>query len=56
MRLVASLAAELSLTCVVEGIETEEQRRALPAGVLGQGFLLGRPQPAADVAALLGLA
>ena len=43
VRAVAGLAAEMNLACIVEGIETEEQLAALPAGVLGQGFLLGRP-------------
>ncbi|MEO5834464.1 MAG: EAL domain-containing protein [Nakamurella sp.] len=51
VRAIAGLAAELGLTCVVEGIETTSQLAALPAGVLGQGYLLGRPtlEPA-DVA------
>jgi diguanylate cyclase (GGDEF)-like protein/PAS domain S-box-containing protein len=46
---VAGLARELSLSCVVEGIETVEQLEALPSGVLGQGYLLGRPIPAEDM-------
>ena len=50
VRAVTTLSAELGLTCVVEGIETEEQLHALPAGVLGQGYLLGRPMPAAALA------
>lgn len=41
---VAGLAAELDLTCVVEGVETAEQRDTLPPGVQIQGYLLGRPQ------------
>ena len=43
VRTVAALAAELGLECVVEGIETRQQLESLPAGVLGQGYLLGRP-------------
>jgi predicted signal transduction protein with EAL and GGDEF domain len=43
VRSVAALAADLKLGCVVEGIETEAQLAALPVGVLGQGYLLGRP-------------
>lgn len=43
VRAVAALAAELGLGCTVEGIENEQQLNALPAGTLGQGFLLGRP-------------
>jgi diguanylate cyclase (GGDEF)-like protein len=44
---VASLAANLGLYGVVEGIETEDQhRRAAGHGWLyGQGFLYGRPMP-----------
>ena len=41
---VASLAADLELSCIVEGVETEAQRDALPAGVQLQGYLTGRPQ------------
>jgi diguanylate cyclase (GGDEF)-like protein/PAS domain S-box-containing protein len=50
---VAGLARELSLSCVVEGIETVEQLEALPNGVHGQGYLLGRPIPAAETGAFL---
>jgi EAL domain-containing protein (putative c-di-GMP-specific phosphodiesterase class I) len=41
---------------VAEGIETESQRALLAElGVtLGQGFLLGRPMPEAEVRKLLG--
>jgi diguanylate cyclase (GGDEF)-like protein/PAS domain S-box-containing protein len=42
---VAGLAADLDMTCIVEGVETEGQRDALPAGVQLQGYLTGRPQP-----------
>jgi diguanylate cyclase (GGDEF)-like protein/PAS domain S-box-containing protein len=41
---VAGLAADLDLSCVVEGIETQAQRDALPSGVQLQGYLVGRPQ------------
>ncbi len=40
---IAALAADLGLSCVIEGVESEQQLTALPPGVLGQGFLLGRP-------------
>ncbi|GAA3232622.1 hypothetical protein GCM10017691_27440 [Pseudonocardia petroleophila] len=42
---IARLSEELGLGCVVEGIESRRQLDALPAGLLGQGFLLGRPGP-----------
>jgi diguanylate cyclase (GGDEF)-like protein/PAS domain S-box-containing protein len=49
------LARNLGLQCLAEGIETEEQLaflidRGCP---LGQGYLFGRPMPAADFAAHL---
>ena len=44
---VAGLAADLDLTCVVEGVETAAQRAALPDGVHLQGWLTGRPLPPA---------
>ncbi len=47
---VAGLARELRISCVVEGIETNDQLDALPTGVHGQGYLLGRPSPAEDTA------
>lgn len=43
VRAVAALAADLDIACIVEGIETVEQLDALPCGVQGQGYLLGRP-------------
>ncbi len=46
---VTTLARDLHLTCVAEGIETSRQLTALPAGVIGQGFLLGRPSTAAQI-------
>jgi EAL domain-containing protein (putative c-di-GMP-specific phosphodiesterase class I) len=44
MRSVAAMAAELQLECIVEGVETEQQRDALPPGVQLQGWLTGRPE------------
>ena len=52
MNAVAGLAADLELSCVVEGVETEEQRRALPEGVHLQGYLIGRPALADALAKL----
>ena len=55
---VAGLAADLDLGCVVEGVETEAQRSALPDGVHLQGWLTGRPQPAdtIDISAMVAKA
>jgi EAL domain-containing protein (putative c-di-GMP-specific phosphodiesterase class I) len=55
LRGIAELVAALDLQLVVEGIETEGQRAFLAGlpGALGQGFLLARPRPAADLAAVL---
>ena len=52
---VVGIARALELRVIAEGIETDEQLAALRAhGVsVGQGFLLGRPAPAGDLAALL---
>jgi PAS domain S-box-containing protein len=45
---VAGLAADMDLTCVVEGVESQDQLAALPPDVLVQGWLTGRAQdPAA---------
>ena len=56
LRGVARLSAELGLRVTVEGVETDEQL-ALIAGEASidevQGFLLGRPLPAADIRRLL---
>ncbi len=41
---VAGLANDMGLDCIVEGVETEAQRDALPAGVYVQGWLTRRPQ------------
>ena len=43
VRAIAALSADMGLQCIVEGIESTEQLGALPPGVLGQGYLLGRP-------------
>ena len=49
---ILDMAAQLGLNVVVEGVETREQSRffgdALP-GILGQGWLFGRPMPAAGL-------
>ena len=54
---ILTLAEELGFAAVAEGVETPEQRRWLeergcPAA---QGYLLGRPVPAAELEASLGL-
>ena len=51
---VAGLAEDMGLACIVEGVETVEQRAALPSGVRIQGYLTGRPESAehTDVVAL----
>jgi diguanylate cyclase (GGDEF)-like protein/PAS domain S-box-containing protein len=43
VKALAGLAADLDLGCIVEGVETAEQRAALPDGVQLQGWLTGRP-------------
>jgi diguanylate cyclase (GGDEF)-like protein/PAS domain S-box-containing protein len=52
---ILSLARALGRNVVAEGVETEEQRRFLDEHQcpLLQGFLLGRPMPAAAVEALI---
>jgi len=56
LRGVARLSAELGLRVTIEGVETDEQL-ALLAGEASvdevQGYLLGRPLPAADIQRLL---
>jgi sensor c-di-GMP phosphodiesterase-like protein len=52
--LILEMAAQLNLLVVVEGIETTEQAeyfRQAGAGILGQGWLFGRPVPAAELRA-----
>jgi diguanylate cyclase (GGDEF)-like protein len=55
VRSILGLCADLGMDCVVEGVETETQRRILEA--LGchlmQGYLFSRPIPAGRVAALI---
>jgi len=56
LRGVARLSAELGLRVTVEGVETEEQLALIAAESSVdevQGYLLGRPLPAADIRALL---
>ena len=52
---ILALAQALYLSVVAEGVETEEQRRFLEANgcPLLQGYLLGRPVPADEFAAVL---
>src|SRR5215207_7385451 len=50
---VISMAKSLDMTCIAEGIETESQRAYLAEHeVLGQGYLLGRPDDAAAIGRL----
>lgn len=49
VKAIAGLARDLSLTCVAEGIETDAQLLALPSGLAGQGYLLGRPTSADQI-------
>ncbi|GIG28207.1 EAL domain-containing protein [Cellulomonas marina] len=54
VRAVVTLSRELGVGCVAEGIETAGQQDVLrDLGVLGQGFRLARPQPAAALRELL---
>ncbi|GJD97955.1 EAL domain-containing protein [Methylobacterium iners] len=55
VRAVASLGASLGIKTTAEGVETTEQLAAIQAEGCGevQGFLTGRPMPAAMAAALL---
>ena len=55
VRSVAMLARDLGLKLVCEGVETEAQGEALRSLGCdqGQGYLYGRPQPQAEIAALL---
>lgn len=54
---VISLAHQLGMQVVVEGVESEEQALALKAmgADLGQGYWLGEPMPAAAVLGLLAV-
>jgi diguanylate cyclase (GGDEF)-like protein/PAS domain S-box-containing protein len=55
---VLELAAALGMAAVAEGVETEAQRAFLVARgcPLAQGFLLGRPAPAADLTEVIAAA
>jgi diguanylate cyclase (GGDEF)-like protein len=62
VRATVGLAEQLAISCVVEGVETDEQRQALPAyeRLLIQGYLYARPEsatrrPAATVLSAAGL-
>ena len=50
VRATIGIAEDLGLDCVVEGVETEELLASLPKyrKLLVQGYLYGRPRPAAD--------
>ncbi|HEY4094126.1 MAG TPA: EAL domain-containing protein, partial [Baekduia sp.] len=52
---IIELAAALGMEAVAEGVENEEQRRFLVESgcPLAQGYLLGRPVPAAEIEPLL---
>ena len=54
---IVAMAKSLGLDVVAEGVETEEQLRALQAlgCPRGQGFLLARPMSATAAAALAGV-
>jgi diguanylate cyclase (GGDEF)-like protein/PAS domain S-box-containing protein len=52
VRAVAGLAKDLHLSCIVEGVETQAQRAALPPGVQIQGWLTGRPTTDPNITAL----
>jgi EAL domain-containing protein (putative c-di-GMP-specific phosphodiesterase class I) len=57
-RAIIGLARELRLSVVAEGVETPEQLALLGSFGCeeGQGFHLGRPVPAQDVAGVLRVA
>ena len=54
VRTIVELAHNLGLRAVGEGIETDEAYRLLAASGCdyGQGFLMGRPMPAAELTVL----
>ncbi len=58
VRAVRSLTDDLGMRCVAEGVEEERQRSWLAGQGIGlaQGFLLHRPLPAEQIAALLAAA
>ena len=55
VRAVLDMSRSLDLTVVVEGVETEHQRKALAdlGAELGQGYLFSRPVPAGRLSQLL---
>ena len=55
VRAVAALSASLGMTTIAEGVETQEQLASVRAEGCHavQGYLTGRPLPAADAAALM---
>jgi sensor c-di-GMP phosphodiesterase-like protein len=56
---IIAMARSLNLGVVVEGIESEGQARYFPVDnlrIYGQGWLYGRPMPAAEFFTLLGVA
>jgi len=54
---VIALARNFEMTCIAEGIETEAQLAYLQdRGVLGQGYLLGRPEDGTEITRVLALA
>ena len=55
VRAVADLGGSLGMTTIAEGIETAEQLAEMRAAgcTEGQGYLIGRPMPASEVAMLL---
>ncbi len=53
VRTIASLARDLGLSCVAEGIETDAQLLALPPGLVGQGWLLGKPVSSEEIDVVL---
>jgi len=51
---VIAMARNFDMTCIAEGIESEIQRTYLAErGVLGQGYLLGRPNDAAAIGRIM---
>ena len=51
---VIAMARNFDMTCIAEGIESETQRTYLAErGVLGQGYLLGRPDDAAAIGRII---